>query len=56
MSLSRSVSLSAKIAGFATAALIAVALPVIGTVSAVADGGQTPPPPPPTTTNGHPWD
>lgn len=56
MSLSRSARLSAKIAGFATAALIVVALPVLGTVSATADGGQTPPPPPPSTTQGHPWD
>lgn len=55
MSVSRSARLSVKIAGFATAALIAVALPVLGTASAVADGGQTPPPSP-TTTVGHPWD
>jgi len=56
MSLSRPAVLSAKIAGFVTAALIAVALPVLGTASTVADGGETPPPPPPPTTQGHPWD
>ncbi len=55
MSLSRSATLTAKIAGFATAVLIAVALPMLGTASPVADGGETPPPPPPTTL-GHPWD
>jgi hypothetical protein len=53
MSVSRPAALSAKIAGFAAAVLIAVALPVLGTASAVADGGETPPP---TTTLGHPWD